>query len=343
MLTNCMNLRIYSIRFYLLILVINVVLIPVATCLFAQNSSQYVTTLDSVPDRITLDANWKYKKGDNEEWAGLDYDDYLWDTLSTRLNLREIDEGKFEGKGWFRLHLKVDSSLFNKTYALLMNQSGTSEIFLNGKKIETLGIFENDTTKEERYNPRLLPIIIQFNDHSDQVLAIRYSHSKATRYSKRYYNHQAGFTVSLYDHKLAITQVKYYIISNYFFLGLIMIFGILGFIHFLFFLFYRKKISNLYYSIFLLICSLLIYVARLQNEVSLNPDIQTKLGFFVSLIMPFFFVSLLGFIYSIFYHKMPVLFRIGLAIGLVISIMYFLAKLVNKIGHHGNWDQTHQS
>lgn len=309
------NMRLISISFILILTIGK---------LYAQNAIEFVTNLDSVPEGLVLDANWKYMKGDQLEWASSVYDDSLWDTLSTTLNLKEIDDEKFDGKGWFRLHLKVDSSLFNKTFALLMNQYGTSEIFLNGNKIETLGTFRNDTTKEERYNPKLLPIIIQLNDCTDQVLAVRYAHSKAKRFSKRYYNHQAGFTLSLYDHKLAIYQVKYFIISNYFFLGLIMIFSILSFIHFLFFLFYRKKISNLYYSIFLLISSLLIYAARLQNEVSLNPDIQTKVGFFVSLIMPFFFVSLLGFIYSIFYKKAPVLIWIGGAIGLVISIMYFL-------------------
>jgi class 3 adenylate cyclase len=102
-----------------------------------------------------------------------------------------------------------------------------------------------------------------------------------------------------------------------------MIFAILGFIHLLFFLFYKKKISNLYYSIFLFIFSSLVYAGKLQNEISLNPDVHTRVAFFVSLGLPFFFITLQGFIYSLFYKKFPVLLWISGILGILISIMYF--------------------
>jgi len=286
-------------------------------------SSRYFLKIDSISGVLELDSNWLYKKGDNREWSDLNYDDSDWDTLSTILNVKEIEKEIFDGKGWFRLHLEIDSSLFNKSFGLLMDQRGASEIFLNGNKIETLGTFENDTAKEERYNPKLLPIAVQFGDFIHQVLAIRYHHAKARSYSKHFYQHNAGFSLSFSDPKAAIQQLKYFIISNNFFFGLIMIFGILGFIHILFYLFYRKKISNLYYSIFLFIFSLMVYAGKLQNAVSLNPDVQIKVAFFVSLGIPFFFFMLQGFVYSLFYKKFPLLLWISGVFGLCVSILYF--------------------
>jgi class 3 adenylate cyclase len=289
----------------------------------AEEHPKYFVKIDSINDAFVMDSNWLYKKGDNQAWSSLNYDDSEWDTLATILNVKEIDKDVFDSKGWFRLHLEIDSSLFGKPFALLMNQYGASEIFLSGKKITTFGILKSDSSEEKRYNPKLLPTIIRFTDSSHQVLAVRYHHEKAFSFSKRYYQHNAGFRLSLSDPGLAITRVDYFIISGNFFLSLIMIFAILGFIHLLFFLFYKKKISNLYYSIFLFIFSSLVYAGKLQNEISLNPDVHTRVAFFVSLGLPFFFITLQGFIYSLFYKKFPVLLWISGILGILISIMYF--------------------
>jgi len=317
---NLSNKKIAFILFFVMVFVPEMV---AGINLIPGEHSRYFLKIDSISSVFELDSNWLYKKGDKLEWATLNYDDSVWDTLSTILNVKEIEKDIFDGKGWYRLHLNIDTSLRSKSYALLMNQYGASEIFLNGKKIASYGIIKNDSSKEKRYNPKLLPTIIEFGDSLHQVLAVRYHHEKAYDFSKWYYQHNAGFTLSIDKSKSAIRQVDYFITSSNFFLGLIMIFAILGFIHLLFYLFYRKKISNLYYSIFLFIFSLLVYAGKLQNAVSLNPDVQTKVAFFVSLGLPFFFISLQGFIYSIYYKKFPVLLWISGSLGILTATMYF--------------------
>lgn len=309
--------------FKFLLIMISAAGVLFGNTLKAEKHPKYFSKIDSINDVLALDSNWLYKKGDNLAWSSMNYDDSEWDTLSTILNIKEIDNDVFESKGWFRLHLEIDSSLFGKPFALLMNQYGASEIYLSGERVAAYGTFKSDSADEERYNPKLLPTIIQFTDSSNQILAVRYHHEKAYSFSKRYYQHNAGFRLSLNDPGLAITQVDYFIISSNFFLGLIMIFAILGFIHLLFFLFYKKKISNLYYSIFLFIFSLLVYAGKLQNAVSLNPDLHTKIAFLVSLGLPFFFIALQGFIYSLFYKKFPVILWISGILGILTSIMYF--------------------
>ena len=169
--------------------------------------------LDSIIDEIALDIKWKYKQGDDLSWAAVDVNDNMWDSLYTILNLDSIDDKAFTGKAWFRIHLNIDPYLLNEPYAILMDQRGVSEIYLNGEKIETLGTFATDSSDEERYNPKLLPTIIQFKDTTHQVIAIRYSHEDAKLYRKRYYARVAGFSASLVNYKLAMIQVKYFIVS----------------------------------------------------------------------------------------------------------------------------------
>ena len=123
--------------------------------------SKYSIKIDSINDVLALDSNWLYKKGDNPLWSALNYDDSEWDTLSTILNVKDIESDVFDGKAWFRLHMEIDSSLFGKTYALLMNQYGASEIFLDGEKIASIGDFKSDSSEERRYNSKLLPTIFQ--------------------------------------------------------------------------------------------------------------------------------------------------------------------------------------
>src|SRR5210317_312293 len=82
--------------------------------------SKYSIKIDSIADVLPLDSNWLYKKGDNLDWSAINYDDSEWDTLSTNLNVKNLESDVFDGKAWLRLHLEIDSSLFGKTYAFLM-------------------------------------------------------------------------------------------------------------------------------------------------------------------------------------------------------------------------------
>lgn len=296
---------------------------------FEQNQ-KYMIRLDSIFDVVRLDSNWLYYKGDNVDWAAREYNDLGWDTLSTGINVQGINSAIFEKMGWFRLHLEIDSSLYNRSFALLINQNGASEIFVNGGKVGSLGSFATDSTEEIRYNPKLIPLSIQFDDNPEQIISVRYAHSKAYIFSKRYSNHNAGFTLSIAQYDYAMNQLKYMIVANNFFLSLIMIFFILGLIHVLLFLFYRKKTSNLYYSIFLLIFSLVVYFGKLQNAISPNPDLHTKINFFVAIIIPFFFVALLGFIYSLFYKKIPITFWISVVLGMTAAIANFFNLSVTE-------------
>ena len=278
--------------------------------------------IDSITSTQLLDSNWLYHKGDDPNWASPDFNDSAWDTLSISLDFDQMGKDIFGGIGWFRLHLEIDSSLFQQPFALSVDQMGASEIYLNGKKIETLGTFANDSISEKRFNPRKIPVLLQFASQKHQVMAIRYAHQTAGVYHRRYYHKKMGFTVSIKPFQTAMAEVSYFLIANYSLLGLMMIFLILGFIHLLIYLFYRKKIANLYYSIFMFFFSLLVYSAKMELAISINPDTYIKGRYFISMGIPMFFISLLGFVYSLFYKKMPIFFWITAGLGLLIAIGY---------------------
>ena len=290
-----------------------------------------VTRLDSLFELVNLDENWLYKKGDDTAWAETTLNDADWDTIRTTMHLDSMNDDLFEGKGWFRLHMEIPQKMFNQTYALLIRQQGASEIYLNGEKIKSNGSFATDTSEEERRNPILVPTLIKFSDTTHQVLAVRYSHENYRHYEKWFYHKQVGFSVSICEFDYGIAQLEYLITSNKFFLGLLMIFFILGLIHLLLYLFYRRKISNLYFSLFMMIFSLMVYTGMQQNAVSTNPDIPTIAAFIVSILVPFLFIMLQGFIYSLMYEKMHRLLKISFLLGLITALTYLLRLSFSNI------------
>ena len=158
---------------------------------------------------LPLDKNWLYKKGDDSLWAKSDFDDSKWDTASTSLDLSELPAKTFEGIGWFRIHLSVDSSLLNKTLALMILQWGASEIYLDGKLIHTFGkINPKNSSKEEHFNPLELPFEIRF-EKTSQVLAVRYANSSAMENHIKHINSTAGFDLKIGEIR-SVTLFKYF-------------------------------------------------------------------------------------------------------------------------------------
>lgn len=58
------------------------------------------------------DVMWKYFPGDNGERANPQFADSEWEITNTRLNPNNLPKSGWNGIGWFRLHLVVDSALW---------------------------------------------------------------------------------------------------------------------------------------------------------------------------------------------------------------------------------------
>jgi len=283
-----------------------------------------VFKIDSILAPMLLDQHWLYHPGDDSTWSAVDLDDSNWDTTSTTINLAGKEESFFPGIAWFRLHFEIDSSLRNGAFILLIEQQGASEIYMNGKYIGNYGTVSNKEEDEVTINPTNLPKQIQFSDSTNYVLAVRYSNQKAWHYYESFKQEEAGFSLSFSRLDIASTIMRYGVLSSYFIFFLFMVFLVLGLMHLLLYVFYQHNRSNLYYSLFMIFFSFILFVVVLDSAMLNDPEISTKVSYFLSLFLPIFFIPLVGFLYSLFYKKIPIIFWIITGLAVMLSFLYFI-------------------
>jgi len=298
--------------------------------LFAQNFQISVLKIDSISNEIVLNKYWKYQKGDDTAWASFDFDDSRWDTLPTNLNVSKISENVFKDKGWFRLHVQIDSSLRNKVFALKIDQQGASEIFLNGSLIATHGIIGSTAVKEEASNPKLMPFLIEFKDDPNYVLAIRYSNAAAFDNYKLYGIENAGFTLSICSNESAVKRIANMGIVRAIFIVILTVFLSIAFLHILLFLFYRRQRSNLFFFLFMLAISSMWLLILFTLTTSTDPK-SNMIAFHYAKVLFSFAIPLLSiFIYSIFYTKFPrISWFVWGSIPVIVIFIYFNLSWMN--------------
>jgi class 3 adenylate cyclase len=273
---------------------------------------------------ITFDMPWLYHPGDDLAWAAGDFPDQGWDTIATKLDISEKDTTFFPGIAWFRLHIQIDSSLMNTIAAISFTQRGASQIFHNGRLIKEIGVIGTDSTIERKRSPKDIPILLEFGDTTRHVLAIRYSNRNAFRMKKWFNTSQAGFSMNISDYDRSIRAISNQVVLSKVFLALFFIFVILGGLHFLLYIFFRENKANLFYSIFVLSFSVLIFWSYANNSFLYYPDFTTKLAYYISLLFPWLLVPLVKLLYLLFFEKTPKFFWAILSFATVLSILYFL-------------------
>ncbi len=158
--------------FKLLLLILSV---SYSTVYSQQSISDSVQLTVLTADGILLDKGWKFKAGDNMEWADPKLKDTAWQTINPVQQLHHLPEVKNAGIGWFRLKIRVHPSLYNKTIAVDIRSIGASEFFINGTKVHHFGVVSNDFKKEVTHLVTNRQFSLQLNDQPEQLLAVRYS------------------------------------------------------------------------------------------------------------------------------------------------------------------------
>lgn len=273
----------------------------------------------SVDDQtIYITDNWKFKSGDNISWAEPAFADTAWQQVSTKLDPSELPFIEWEGIGWFRLHIKPDSTLVHYPLAIIPDQhNGASEIYLNGELLYQMGqvsIFEEDFVPYRDYQPRA----IIFTDTTEQVLAVRFANHDAQSYND--YGFNAGFRFLLgdlnyhVDHALEKTTTTPW--AQMFYAGGLLAFAI---IHFLLFAFYPVEKRNLYFAMFAGFLALLTFTL-IKTTFTESPLMGITYYRFSLIILMLTVVYALRFAYSLFYKKTPLQFWLFLAVGVGLAI-----------------------
>lgn len=221
-------------------------------------------TFDKVEERVevTQQGQWRYHPGDNPEWADPTFDDAGWETVDPEMADGNYPSGGWSGIGWFRLHIEVDSTLWKRPIGLIFQQTGASEIYVDGRRLFMLGR-AGRTAQEEKTHYRYLrqPLPISFDAGRRHVLAVRYSHHNLERV-KRFPNTPVGFIAEFGDflraEAVATEEARQIVSYQMFFTGVPLAFSLL---HLLLFLFYRRHRENLYFSITSLFMAGLTYAA----------------------------------------------------------------------------------
>jgi serine phosphatase RsbU (regulator of sigma subunit) len=141
---------------------------------------------------IELLGRWKFRPGDDTAWAAPELDDGAWAHVEPDLRSTEGLPAGWSGRGWFRVELEVDRSLWGYPLALLVSQAGASEFYLDGRKIFVLGDVGAGRAYEDR-NPR----VVIFAPKARQVLAVRYTNADAGEFHRL--GLSAGFAVTLVE------------------------------------------------------------------------------------------------------------------------------------------------
>lgn len=195
-------------------------------------------------DGFRIENGWRYHAGDDSTWSSVAYNDSAWEIVNSRINLGDEPVSGWNGSGWFRLHLDIDSTLWNKPLAFNLRQAGASEIYLDGKLLYRFGVVGRSKKDEQKWFGDRNPNVLTFSSPPRHLLALRYSNFEPARFSRLGF--YPGFQLTLIDMKSAFAQARRFETSQMIFATIL---AALAFLHLVLFLFYPRFQENLFYAL----------------------------------------------------------------------------------------------
>jgi len=244
--------------------------------------------------------NWKYHSGDESGWSDPDFDDTQWETTTTLLSPDNLPQSGWQGTGWFRIHIVIDSALVNIPLGLSIWQAGVSRIYLDGILIYIFGEDHDDWSG--------LPKALTFTGNEKHVIAVRYSNLSFMKFHDAGYN--AGFHLQLGRlnpmAENTLRREKTFLGFQMFLTALPLAIGLL---HLILFAFSPGLKQNLFFAFFLFSYAAAVFF---DYQILLSTNVEQQLRAFRlhGAMLPFWALFQLRFVYSLFYKKLPKLFWI---------------------------------
>ncbi|GAA4039570.1 hypothetical protein GCM10022409_26570 [Hymenobacter glaciei] len=134
------------------------------------------TVLRTVPmGGSVLDKGWKYRADDNPAYARPEYNDAAWAAINPNQLPGQLPQLAGVRVGWLRLRLVVADSLRGRALVLLFQQTGASEVYLNGNLLHRYGRVSADPAQVEPGPFTAPPLEVHFAGPREQVLAVRFA------------------------------------------------------------------------------------------------------------------------------------------------------------------------
>ncbi len=198
-------------------------------------------------DRFFLVTGWRYHPGDDTSWAAPACLDSAWEICNTAMGGGFRFKSGWDGIGWFRLHLRVDSTLWNHPIALGTFQAGASEVYLDGKFLYAFGSVGR-SSPEETANRDRDPKVLMFPPGEDHLIAVRFSNHDSERFTRL--GIAGGFNMYLGtlnrtvgDRVQAVWETS---MTEMIFTSVT---AVLALFHLFLFIFYPRMRENLFYAI----------------------------------------------------------------------------------------------
>ena len=201
-------------------------------------------------DGILLDKGWKFRVGDDPAYANAHHDDKAWKTINPALDIYDLPQIPKSGIVWFRLYLSIDSSL-NNQLVLIIQQSGASEIYLDGKLIHRFGTVSADKKRVKAHDPLWQPVSLPMSKSTQHVLAVRFALQPHIRYTTMFETNNHALWIQIKDVESGVDfyqqHLSRFIRLHVFLIGVCFLFCVL---HFAFYLFYPSQKANLYFALY---------------------------------------------------------------------------------------------
>jgi alpha-galactosidase len=131
---------------------------------------------------VSISKGWKFKTGDQKEWATPAFDDSDWPSIEIGKYWENQGYKNYNGFAWYRLHVVIPSSLKNKAFLkeklrfdLGMIDDG-DEVYLNGFLLGT-NAGKNSNIKEGPYDVQRTYVLPLNNFHilwdKENIIAVR--------------------------------------------------------------------------------------------------------------------------------------------------------------------------
>ncbi|MBD2755280.1 hybrid sensor histidine kinase/response regulator transcription factor [Spirosoma validum] len=215
---------------------------------WAQNQADIVRVLP--PEGLTLQKGWRFQAGDNAQWAKPDFSDQSWPIIELTRDINDPSSLNTASIGWLRLRFSTDSTWLREPLALLIQQSGASEIYLNGQLLHQWGAVSADPKKVIAFDPLWKPIPLPLRKTDEQVLAIRLAFQPGIHYTTLFENQNTAFWIQVKTQASADAFYQQYLVFvERFHVFMIGVCCMLAILHLAFYRFDPSQKANLYFGL----------------------------------------------------------------------------------------------
>jgi serine phosphatase RsbU (regulator of sigma subunit) len=276
-------------------------------------------------DKILFPEYYSYHYGDDAKWSKREFNDHLWDKVA----IDSFPSEEWNGIGWFRMWVEVDSSLIGKPLGFSTKLIGAIDVFIDGRYRFSFGMVGTDMDEEEPlYASSYLPPQVFVFRSTDSSPNRKSKHLIAFRYSSFLLESpisigiEPSFSIKIdnfeqlrLEQREIRTSAK---TSQMLFIGIFLSFSL---IHMLLYIFYPSLKANLHFSILTAVASIMIYL-RFDTFFIFAPG-QYVVNFILShIIVILFLLAMLKISYYVIDENKPRLLLSFIIIGAILSLIF---------------------